>query len=345
VTSLNTDVRIAARDRVLRHAGASAGPSFSVVIATYADHRFGQVEAAIASLWHQSEPPLEIVLVVDHNPALAAHARERFPAVCVLENRESRGLSGSRNTGLAVARGDIIAFLDDDAVAGQDWIARLRTCYADTRVLGVGGSITPSWSGRPRWLPFEFDWVVGCTYRGMPQARAAVRNLIGANMSFRREVFGEAGSFQVGIGRVGTRPVGCEETEFCIRASRVFPEGVLLYEPRAHVRHDVTPERLRPRYFFARCFAEGISKALVAAATGPSSALATERRFVWRTLPAGVVRGLGGTASLRDPSGVVRAFMIVAGTVTTTAGYAVGRLVRRESPRGAAPRGGTSPLE
>src|SRR5205085_2959822 len=106
-------------------------------------------------------------------------------------------LSGSRNSGVTVCRGEIVVFLDDDAVAAPDWLERLLQGYAEPQVVAVGGSIEPVWEeGRPRWFPPEFDWVVGGTYLGLPTATAQLRNLLGCNMSFRRSVLLEAGGFR-----------------------------------------------------------------------------------------------------------------------------------------------------
>ncbi|MDX6197452.1 MAG: hypothetical protein QOJ79_603, partial [Actinomycetota bacterium] len=89
------------------------------------------------------------------------------------------------------------------------------------------------------------------------------------------------------------------------------------------------------RYFRRRCYAEGISKAVVAGLTGSDAALASERTYVRRTLPAGVARGLA--AAVRgDVSGLVRAAAIVAGLVVTSAGYLRGRLAPA-APTSAAP--------
>lgn len=121
-----------------------------------------------------------------------------------VENIESRGLSGARNSGVAVATGAIVAFLDDDAVAEPDWLERLAAHYADPNVIGVGGSVKTDWlHGRPRCFPREFDWVVGCSYRGLPEATSRVRNPIGANMSFRAEVLHRTGGFTSGRDRQG----------------------------------------------------------------------------------------------------------------------------------------------
>ena len=129
----------------------------------------------------------------------------QLPDVIVTDNQQQQGLSGARNAGVAVAGGEVVAFLDDDATAAPDWLERLAAGYADPDVLGVGGAIEPVWStSRPRCFPEEFDWVVGCTYRGLPQTPAPVRNLIGANMSFRRTVLNTIGGFRCDIGRIGS---------------------------------------------------------------------------------------------------------------------------------------------
>jgi glucosyl-dolichyl phosphate glucuronosyltransferase len=310
-------------------------PSISVVICAYTEARWADLMAALASLAVQRTPPLEIIVVVDHNPGLLARLRARVPNIVTVENGEARGLSGARNTGIRVAQGAVLAFLDDDAVAAPHWLERLGAAYAEPRVLGVGGAIEPLWTcGQPGWFPPEFLWVVGCTYRGMPEQVAPVRNLIGANMSFRREVFESVGGFRNGIGRRGTRPLGCEETELCIRATRCWPGRILLYEPRARVAHRVSASRAVWGYFRARCYAEGLSKALVARSVGVADGLAAERIYTLRALPRGVASALATTIRDRDPCGLAQAGAIVAGLATTTAGYLVGRTA---SPRAIRP--------
>ena len=135
-----------------------------------------------------------MILVVDHNQPLLERARREFgERVTVIPNGSRQGLSGARNTGVGAAAEEIVAFLDDDAVPEPGWLAALISAY-DEGVLGVGGAIEPDWAtARPRWFPPEFDWVVGCTYEGLPVAGGTVRNLIGAAMSLRREVFERIG--------------------------------------------------------------------------------------------------------------------------------------------------------
>ncbi len=300
----------------------------SVVICAYTEARWSDLCAAVDSVRRQTLPPREIVVVIDHNPSFLQRARQLLPDAVVIENGQPRGLSGSRNSGLAAAHAAIVAFLDDDAAAAPDWLERLCAGYSDANVLGVGGAIEPQWwnDERPSWFPEEFDWVVGCSYRGLPPALAQVRNLIGCNMSLRREVFAEVGGFRTGIGRINALPLGCEETELCIRAGRRWPQGKLLYQPEAKVSHRVPAARGRWNYFCSRCYAEGLSKAQISEFTGYQAGLSSERRYVAHALPLGVLRSLGRAVVRGEGAGVMRAAAILVGLTFTAAGFAKGRI-------------------
>ncbi|MFF5937500.1 glycosyltransferase family 2 protein [Streptomyces sp. NPDC012508] len=311
---------------------------FSVVICVYTEDRWEDILAAVDSVRNQSHPAREILLVVDHNERLLARLSERFTdragheeEVRVLANAGPRGLSSGRNTGIATAQGEFVAFLDDDAVAERDWLRHFAEAYDDPRVMAVGGRTVPAWASgrRPDWFPEEFDWVVGCTYRGLPPGRVRVRNVLGGNASFRRTAFDAAGGFATGIGRDGDRrPLGCEETELCIRLSQALPDAVLLIDDRSVIHHKVPAARERFGYFRTRTYAEGLSKALVSRSVGAGKGLEAERRYTTRVLPAGVARGLRD-ALLGRPGGAGRAGAIVAGVAMAAGGYVRGALRAR----------------
>lgn len=273
--------------------------------------------------------------MIDYNAALLERARERLasiPIVRVLANTEEQGLSGARNTGVGAAHGDVVAFIDDDAAAEPDWLERLCRHYANPSVVGVGGAIEPLWlAGRPKSFPPEFDWVVGCTYRGHRETAGPVRNVIGANMSFRRSIFRDVGGFRSDIGRSGARPSGCEETEFCQRAASGRPNVLIVYEPRARVLHTVPGARGSWSYFLRRCYAEGLSKAVVSRLAGSADGLTSERSYVRSTLSRGVLANVAQAVTGRDASAFVRALRMVVGLGATTAGYtlAAARLALR----------------
>ncbi|MFN8041609.1 MAG: glycosyltransferase family 2 protein [Acidimicrobiales bacterium] len=309
--------------------------TLSVVVCCYTMDRWDDVVRGLHSLADQRRRPDQVVVVVDHNDELLDRVRSLVVdvplAVDVVTNAGQRGLSGARNTGVAASTGDVIAFLDDDASADPGWVADLLAGYRDPDVWGVGGAADPDWGGdAPAWFPAEFGWVVGCSYTGQPEQPAPVRNFLGCNMSFRREVFDEVGGFREGIGRVGTKPVGCEETELCIRLRQAHPEARLVYDPAVRVRHRVSADRHAFAYFRARCAAEGRSKAQVTDEVGAGDALATERAYTSRVLPAGVARGVRD-ALRGDGAGARRAGAITVGLVWTAAGYAAGRLGRGTS--------------
>ncbi len=306
----------------------------SVIICTYSEGRWSELQAAVESLQGQSVPAGEIIVVVDHNEGLLGRVCTELGGVVALANSEARGLSGARNSGIAVARGELLAFLDDDATAEAHWLARLQGCFADPRVLGVGGTVEAQWlSRRPGWFPREFLWVVGCSYQEEPKGLVRVRNPFGGCSCFRREMFEGVGGFRSEIGRVGTLPVGCEETELCIRASQRWPEKMFVYEPGARIHHRVPQVRTSWGYYRSRCYAEGRSKAVVASFVGARDALASERRYIVETLARGVWRGVRDGLLGRDVWGWARAGAIVVGLAMTVAGYVRGSMAQRVTAR------------
>lgn len=308
---------------------AAAVLSTTVVICAYTMLRWEQLIAAVGSALAQTPAPHEVLVVVDHCPELEDVARGTFghPHVTVLANEGRRGLSAARNTGLAHARGEVVAFLDDDAVADPGWLAAHGRHYGDTAVIGVGGLVVPVWEGRsPGWFPAEFGWVVGCSYRGQPTRTGPVRNPLGANMSFRRAELKAVGGFATNLGRVGDSRAGCEETELSLRATSAFPGSHVVFEPAAVVWHNVPVSRGTWTYFRSRCWAEGVSKAGMRRMVASPGALVTERAYAGRVLPRAVGRYLAEAVRERDAARAARAGAVVAGLGTTTLGFVVGRL-------------------
>lgn len=305
----------------------------TVIICAYTQDRWQELLEAAASVARQTLPARQLIVVIDNNPELLAQARAQLPFATVVENAGARGLSGGRNTGIALAEGEIIAFMDEDACAEPNWLEMLAASYRDPAVMGVGGRVTPLWErGRPAWFPEEYDWVVGCTHRGARQTAGPVRNFIGCNMSFRRTVFAAAGTFTAEFGRLASFPVSCDDTEFCIRLRQQMPGAVLLYEPRARVLHRVPGQRATWSYFRLRCYAEGISKAQVTRFVGANDGLSNERAYVTHTLPASVGARLKSFLLDLDQDAGAGAGAMLAGLAITAAGYVHGRWQQQQAP-------------
>ncbi|MHC6593159.1 glycosyltransferase family 2 protein [Arthrobacter sp. C152] len=300
-------------------------PSVTVIVCAYTSERWGWLLDVLESLRAQTCMPKEVLVVIDHNEELFDLLTETVDDVTIVRNTGPRGLSGARNTGVGLADSDVVAFLDDDAEAAPDWLERILALYDDPEVLAVGGRVEPVWeAGRPGFFGEELDWIVGCSHRGLPRVASEVRNVIGANMSFRLDVVRQAGGFNLALGRRGAIPLGCEETEICIRSKMGSPGGRIVYEPAALVRHHVPARRGTVRYMLARSWSEGISKAQVSHIVGHKRALGPERRYVRNVLTRAFIRGIGDW-SRGDAAGLSRAAALVAVVACTSAGYLRGR--------------------
>lgn len=316
-------------------------PSCSVIICTYTPARLADLLAALDGVAAQRHRPEEVIIVVDHDDVLFEHLLRLESAwrdaglaeLHVVTSIWPRGLSGARNTGLGVARGEVVVFLDDDAVPDADWLGELLQAFTASSVAGAGGRIEPGWPvDRPWWFPVHLDWTIGCSIPSMPADGGAVRNVFGASAAFRRESLQAIGGFPMELGRVGSDGAGCEETDVCIRLRSEFPGTSIVYVPRSVVTHRVTTERCTPGYVVRRCAAEGRSKARLAARVGSTAATSEERSFA-RTMGGAVLGDLVG--SFRSPGRLGRAAVLTAGVVAAAGGYAGERmrLARGPMPR------------
>jgi glycosyltransferase involved in cell wall biosynthesis len=304
----------------------------SVVICAYTMDRWDALVAAVKSCVDQSLAPDEIILVVDHNDELLERSRREITNANVVANRSTKGLSGARNTGIAASTGEFVAFLDDDASADTRWLEHMVRPFDDLSVAGVGGWIVPHFDGdAPAWFPETFYWILGCSYSGLPTSGSEIRNPIGASMAMRRTVFESVGGFTSGLGRVGKVPLGCEETEICIRYSAIHPEHRFVLQRDAVVHHLAPASRLTWHYFWTRCWAEGISKAAVSSLVGWHSGLSSERRHVLRAMPKELLETAQVFRRNRKDA-ATRCALVIAGTSCAIAGMFWGIIMLRRTP-------------
>jgi glycosyltransferase involved in cell wall biosynthesis len=239
----------------------------SVVVCTHnrADLVAHAVDAAVA----EARAVTGEVLVVDNAStdatpdvlrALAGRHGERVRIVA-----EPRlGLSVARNRGLAEARGDVVAYLDDDAVPRPGWLAALLAPYADPRVVAVGGRIVLRFDAPPpAWLSSALHSALSA-YDPGPTARpiryGEATYPFGANISFRTAAARTAGGFSATVGPLGRHQLVHDETDLCYRLEHAG--GVVWYTPDAIVDHHVIAERLTPRWMLARHATGGQSAAV-----------------------------------------------------------------------------------
>lgn len=304
----------------------------TVIVCTYTEERLPLLRECLAGVATQEPPCDELVIVVDHNPALAATLREERPEASVVENEGVRGLSSARNTGVAVGTGDLLVFLDDDATPRPGWLQKLVAPFVDPTVAGTGGRAEPRWEhgSRPAWFPEELDWVVGCSFRG--QAGGDVRNPIGASMALRASALAEVGGFSTELGRVGTLPVGCEETELGLRLNRAGGRIVLVDD--SVVDHFVPAPRATVSYVLRRCYAEGMSKAVVRRLVeehgSADDTLGPERRYLL-TMVAAIGRAVPHALRRRTLGLAAPAILIPASLIAAGLGFVRASVPRRQS--------------
>lgn len=315
---MKTETRTGVEARVLTRMAISA------IVCCYTEERYEQILEAVASLKAQTFPVDEIIVVVDGNPALYARLqREELASnVLVVLSSNGRGLSSARNAGIRASGGDLIAYLDDDAIAHGDWLTNLVGLFDNPLVWAAGGTAVLDWlTRRPRWFPLELDWVVGGSFTWLPPVQSIVANPHGHNMIFRRAVFDAVGGFDESLGRVGAGGQGGEERDLCLRLYEARPETLVVFEPTAVVRHQVPAARATLSYFAKRSFNEGVSKARIHASN--SRGLATEggylRHLLLRAIPSRLRR-------LHEPEALPQVGAIVSCICLTGAGYVVGRV-------------------
>jgi len=309
-------------------------PKVSVVVCCYSVERVNDVHQAVESLLGQVYPPSEVIVSVDHNQELFDTLKGRLPAsVALTLSTEAPGLSGTRNHAIMTATGDVIAFMDDDAVAKDDWLEQLVYHYSNSSVLAVGGKIIPIWeSARPFWFPQELDWTIGGSYKGMADTSGPVRNLWGGNMSFRREVFQQVGLFDTRLGRTGSSGEG-EDTEFCMRIANSMSEATIMYEPNAIMYHKVPWQRARLKYVLRRAFDGGRSLGRIKRRQTPQSdvPLSTERAYLRYLFTQAICERIG---RLYKPQTIAQICTITLSVAITGLGYLVGMARGRRQKNG-----------
>jgi glucosyl-dolichyl phosphate glucuronosyltransferase len=243
-------------------------PEISVIICTY--RRPDVIEAAIKSLVKQSLDPNKFeIIIVDNNSQdetldiVQPFIRNLFPKVrFVIEDRQ--GLSYARNTGVELSHADIVAFIDDDAIADVTWLTELIDVYRNfPEVSAVGGKIIPLWEeSRPIWFTDSLlgylsviDWGEETKFLKWPE------RLLGTNSSFRKNILIALGGFDVNLGRRGNLLMGSEET---MLQKAIMEKGHnVVYAPKAIVYHRISAIRISREYLRRIAYGDGRTDAFL----------------------------------------------------------------------------------
>ncbi len=237
----------------------------SAIICTH--NRDNYLGAAIDSLLAQDFPGSFEVVVVDNaskdNTREVVEARLPNPKLEYVYEPIT-GLSVARNTGAKTASAEILAYLDDDAVASSQWLRVLYEAYQSNNKLAIaGGKVTLIWPediNPPKWLSVELSGNLGYYDLGNSVVYIDQPGLTprGLNYSIRRTFLEQIGGFDINLGRVGKKLLSNEElytTELALKQG-----WLVAYLPEALVAHNVAPERVKPSWFIERGWWQGVSE-------------------------------------------------------------------------------------
>jgi glycosyltransferase involved in cell wall biosynthesis len=176
------------------------------------------------------------------------------------------GSSYARNRAVHEAAGDVVLFIDDDAVAEPDWAAELVATLERRRLDAACGIVLPRWGAPPpRWLgPRIYPRLAvhdAARLAATPRAQVeTVHNYFSANVGFRRATFELFGQFREELGVVGANPMSGEDTELFERI--LANGGAMGFTGRACVHHLIPVERMRRGYLRRKSFAFGFGSAI-----------------------------------------------------------------------------------
>ncbi len=303
----------------------------SVVVCTYSSNMLSHFIECVESLINQSYGNVEIICIVDGSKDYYERIRSEYGEffrdnnIKLFLNEENLGLLLSRNRGVELAEGDVVAFIDDDAVADKRWIEELVRMYREYDAIAAGGKLLPLWiAKKPRWFPEEFYWMIGATHLGFPETITEVRNTFGSNLSFRRDAFLSLGGFNVKMGGIkGGKILQGGETELCERMRRKFGKGVM-YNPNAVVYHKIFERRVKFGFLVRRAFWQGYSKAVMERVVGGIGEERGFLRFLLGERVAARVKGARGSSEEGLKLLVMLLFTLVVGL-----GYLWGKIVNR----------------
>ena len=240
----------------------------SVIICTY--NRSAILQGALDSV-AEMQVPKEFdweLLIVDNNSTdrtreVVEQFAKRAPMRVRYVVERKQGLSHARNCGIRHARGEILAFTDDDVTLDPNWLLHIGETFDVYGCMAVGGKIIPVWPcPKPAWFsedaPYDISGPIVKFDLGEEICETR-KEPFGANMAFRKEAFTKYGLFRVDLGRSKGVSLGGEEIELFRRL--IAGQEKIVYTPKAVVFHPVFKERIQKQHFQAGFYHWGRAKA------------------------------------------------------------------------------------
>jgi GT2 family glycosyltransferase len=279
----------------------------SIVIATY--NRASLLAECLEHLARQHFAPDDEVIVVDNGstddtPNVIANARRAFdvPLYQLVEN--TPGKSHAMAAGVAAAKGDVLAFTDDDVDVASDWVDEARRVMSDPGIALAGGPVTPRWETPPPvWLRESVDAYdrlaapLGLLNYGSESFPLGPRTVLGANLVVRTEVLHKLGGYANHLGKLRGTLLSGEDHELCMRVQAAGFRAV--YWPELRVTHWVPAARMRVRYAMSWFYWSGITHAALDAGNHPQRAIGRIPLHFLKRMAMAAARSFGAAATGR----------------------------------------------
>lgn len=238
----------------------------SVILCTYNRERY--IYNVLQSIAAGGFGDYEIVLVNNNSTDGTESECQRFakdhPKVamryCV---EKQQGLSYARNRGIMESQGEVLVYVDDDAVVNREYLQTYADFFnRNKEAVAAGGPITPRYDGceEPSWMSHYTRQLVtgelnlGTREREFPKGAFPG----GGNAAYRKSVFDEVGLFNVELGRKGNSLIGAEEKDLF---DKMTSRGMKFYYlPNAILYHLIPPKKLTQDYFDRLTYGIGVSE-------------------------------------------------------------------------------------
>lgn len=230
----------------------------SVVVCTY--NRLSLLRRCLDSLENQSiQDKFYEVLIIDNNPTdkikgLVRHFTEKNRNFRLAKERK-QGLSFARNKGFQEARGNFVAYIDDDAIANRDWVREIFNFINKKPGVKVfGGPYYPYFlREKPNWFPESWGkFSLGDEVKKVDVPR---ESLSGSNIIFSRSLLRKVGGFKTDLGMRGDKVAYGEETRLLIEISKMGYD--IYYVPSIKVEHLVSEKKFSLSWMFKNHYVIG----------------------------------------------------------------------------------------
>lgn len=251
--------------------------NLSVCICTY--NRANLLTRTLKAVLAQTRLPGEIVVIDNGSTDATRQVVDDLAVECLTPIRyvyeEKPGIAHARNRAIQEAKGEYLAFVDDDAWPETYWLEELLRAVEtqEPSPVCVVGKVTLDWDGgRPTWMPHFVEPLL-CAYDQGPIARVLNENeyLLTTNVLFHRKTVIDLGRFRTYLGRKRGQMLGGEDNDIHQRLIR--HGSMIFYQPTAIVHHDVDQERQTRIFIIKRMFWDGATQPLMAFSQAEEQAL------------------------------------------------------------------------